>query len=76
MEGEEPDGSSTGGRGATPKKSRPHDPDQPPDAGISKLVRRKRVDVRREVAENLPEIEKGSTVCPVCIEDYCTQNAL
>ena len=76
MEGEEPDGSGTGGRGATPKKSRPHDPDQPPDAGISKLVRRKRVDVRREVAENLPEIEKGSTVCPVCKEDYCTQNAL
>ena len=76
MEGEEPSGSGTGEKGTTPKKSRPHDPDQPPDPAISKLVKRKRVDITREVAENLPAIQKGSSVCPVCKEDYCTQNAL
>ena len=78
MEGEEPDGSgiSSGGKGATPKKSRAHDPDKPPDAAISKLFRGKRVDRKREIAEDLPELEKGSTVCPVCKEDYCTPNAI
>ena len=77
-EGEEPDGSgiSSGGKGATPKKSRAHDPDKPPDAAISKLFRGKRVDRKREIAEDLPELEKGSTVCPVCKEDYCTSNAI
>ena len=76
MEGEEPSGSGTVGKGTTPKKSRPHDPDQPPDPAISKLVKRKRVDIPREVAGNFPAIQKGSSVCPVCKEDYCTQNAL
>ena len=32
--------------------------------------------MRREVAKDLPETEKGSSICPVCKEDYCTQNAL
>ena len=78
MEGEEPDGSgtSTGGKGGTPKKSRAHDPHKPPDAAISKLFRRKRVERKRNKAEDLPEIEKGSTVCPVCKEDYYTPNAI
>ena len=58
------------------KKSRAHAPDAPPDPKIAKLVRGKRVEVRREIAEDLEELEKGSTVCPVCDEDYKTQTAV
>ena len=39
-------------------------------------MRGKRVEDRRKVAKNLPEIEKENSICPVCKEDYCTQNAL
>ena len=39
-------------------------------------MRGKRVEVRREVAKDLPEIERGSSICPVCKDDYCSQNAL
>ena len=34
------------------------------------------MEVRREIAEDLEELEKGSTVCPVCDEDYTTQTAV
>ena len=34
------------------------------------------MEVRREIAEDLEELEKGSTVCPVCDEDYKTQTAV
>ena len=67
---------STGTRTTPQKKSRAHDPDKPPDANVAKLVRGKWVKVRREVAENLPEIEKSTTVCPVYKEGYMTQAAL
>ena len=39
-------------------------------------MRGKSVEIMREVAKDLPEIENGSSICPLCKEDYCTQNAL
>ena len=65
-------------RGTTPKKSRRDDPDQPPDPEIAKMVRGKRVEQRREIGKNLPELdmEDKSGVCPVCKEDYITGPAL
>ena len=76
MEGQEPDASASTGKAVTPqKKSRAHDPDQPPDDAIAKIVRGKRVEVRREVVKDLPKIEKQSNIYPMCKENYCTQNA-
>ena len=76
MAGKEIEDTGTSSGTAPQKKSRAHDPDQPPDPKIAKLVRGKRVEVRREIADDLEEVEKGSTVCPVCKEDYITQNAI
>ena len=74
MAGKEIEDTGTSSRITPQKKSRAHAPDAPPDPKIAKLVRGKRVEVRREIAEDLEELEKGSTVCPVCDEDYMTQN--
>ena len=76
LEGTAIEPSSTENPVTPQKKSRAHNPDKPPDAEISKIVRKKRVEVRREVADNLPEIDKSTSVCPVCKEDYITQPAL
>ena len=71
MEGEKPDASASTGKVVTPqKKSRAHDLGKPPDKAIAKNMRGKRVEVRREVAKDLPEIEKGNSICLVCKEDY------
>ena len=76
MAGKEIEDTGTSSGTAPQKKSRAPDPDQPPDPKIAKLVRGKRVEVRREIADDSEEVEKGSTVCPVCKEDYITQNAI
>ena len=76
MESHEPEESGGTGKVSTPKKSRPHDPDKPPEPSLAKLVKGKSIDHWREITENLPEIEKGCTTCPVCKADYMTQNAV